>query len=250
MTAPRAWFRGLWPFGGQDELRTFQKRLGYEFRDQKLLRLALTHRSYAHERNLSQQNERLEFLGDSVLGLITGEELYHRHPSLPEGQLSRRKSYLVSEPTLAQMAAGLQLSRVVLLGVGEDRSGGRDKSSILADSLEAVLGAVFLDGGLQASRIVLRPLLNRQMEATRDWDHRDHKTRLQELLQSRDGIPPHYVLVGEDGPDHAKIFTVECRRSRQALGRGSGSNKKAAEQEAAAAALTALKALDPSPGPP
>jgi ribonuclease-3 len=135
------------------------------------------------------------------------------------------------------------------LGVGEDRSGGRDKPSLLADSLEAVFGAVFLDGGLKAARTVICPLLKLQMETTEAWDRRDNKTRLQELLQSQGGGLPRYHLVAEEGPDHAKTFTVECRGNGEVLGQGSGTNKKAAEQVAAEVALSALESLDPSQGP-
>jgi ribonuclease-3 len=242
--------RRLWPAATKGELRSFQRRLGYEFRDDTLLRLALTHRSYAHENQIGEQNERLEFLGDSVLGLVSGEHLFARHPDLPEGQLSRRRSFLVSEPTLARMAAEIRLGRVMRLGIGEDRSGGRDKPSLLADSLEAVFGAVFLDGGLKAARKVIRPLLDTEMESSRTWDKRDHKTRLQEQLQSVGGGLPRYFLVEEEGPDHAKTFTVECRQSGEVLGQGSGSSKKGAEQDAARNALTQLDSLDPSEGPP
>jgi ribonuclease-3 len=231
------------------KLRSFERRLGYDFTDSDLLRLALTHRSFANEQRLPVQNERLEFLGDAVLGLVTGEELYQRHEAMPEGELSRRKSYLVSEVSLAQMAAELRLGQVLRLGVGEDRSGGRGKPSLLADALEAVLGAVFLDGGLNGARSVLRPLLSERMESTGDWDHRDHKTRLQELLQSDGGSLPRYIKVAEEGPDHAKTFTVECRVNGQVAGTGQGSSKKAAEQSAAAAALDQLARLDPPGGP-
>ncbi len=238
--------RRLWPAPTRGELRSFQRRLGYEFRHQELLQLALTHRSYAHENRLGEQNERLEFLGDSVLGLIAGEELYQSRPDLPEGDLSRRRSYLVSESTLARMASEIRLGRVMRLGVGEDRSGGRDKPSLLADSLEAVFGAVFLDGGLDAARSVICPLLKLQMETTQAWDRRDNKTRLQELLQSQGNGLPRYHLVDEQGPDHDKTFTIECRRDGEVLGQGSGSSKKAAEQAAAEAALSVL---DPLPCP-
>jgi ribonuclease-3 len=249
MSLVERFVRRLWPAATKGELRSFQGRLGYEFRDAALLHLALTHRSYAHENQLEEQNERLEFLGDSVLGLVAGEALYERHPDLPEGQLSRRRSFLVSEPTLARMASTIRLGRVMRLGVGEDRSGGRDKPSLLADSLEAVFGAVFLDGGLKAARSVIRPLLFAQMDSTQPWDQRDHKTRLQEQLQSQGGGLPRYHLVHEQGPDHAKTFTIECRHGREVLGQGSGSSKKNAEQAAAKAALVTRDELDPSGGP-
>jgi len=246
----RRWFPGSRRGSSSGELRAFERRIGYDFTDTELLRLSLTHRSFANERQLPEQNERLEFLGDSVLGVVTGEELYRRHSEMPEGELSRRKSYLVSEVSLAEMAGELQLGRALRLGVGEDRSGGRTKPSVLADALEAVFGAVFLDGGLAGARSVLRPLLLERMESTRGWDQRDHKTRLQELLQADGGALPRYVKVAEEGPDHAKTFTIECRINGQVAGTGCGSSKKAAEQDAAAAALSQLGQLDPSGSPP
>ena len=230
--------------GRPGELRAFERRLGYDFEDADLLRLALTHRSFANERQLPEQNERLEFLGDAVLGLVTSEELYGRYPEMPEGELSRRKSYLVSLVSLAEMAAEIELGKVLRLGVGEDRSGGRDKPSLLADTIEAVFGAVFLDGGLTAARSVIRPLLVERMASTGDWDHRDHKTRLQERLQALGRSLPRYVKVDEEGPDHAKTFVVECRIDGEPFGRGTGSSKKTAEQDAAADALSNWAQLD------
>lgn len=237
MSLTSEWLRRLWGTEISTELRSFERTLGYGFRDYDLLRLALTHRSFAHERRLVDQNERLEFLGDAVLGLVTAAMLFGRHADLPEGELSRRKSNLVSESTLAGIAARLGLGRVLRLGVGEDRSGGRRKPSLLADSLEAVFGAIYVDGGLEAARSVIEPLLSREMEQTEDWDRRDPKTRLQELLQAEGDPVPRYVLIDERGPDHAKTFTVECRVGGGAIGVGSGPSKKAAEQEAANDAL-------------
>lgn len=245
MSFTSEWLARLW--GGaqaSEELLAFERRLGYTFRDRDLLRLALTHRSYANERQLAAQNERLEFLGDAVLGLITAAVLYHQHSDLPEGELSRRKSYLVSEPTLATLAGRVALGDVLRLGVGEDRSGGRNKPSLLADTLEAVFGAAYLDGGMPGSRTVIEPLLFQEMEETDDWDRRDSKTRLQELVQGRGLVVPRYVLIEEHGPDHNKTFTVECRVGGRAVGLGSGGSKKAAEQDAALDALGNERLLD------
>lgn len=244
MSQPSDWLRRLWGADVSAGLRSFERRIGHSFRDHDLLRLALTHRSYANEMQLRQQNERLEFLGDAVLDLVAATVLYERHPALPEGELSRRKSYLVSESTLAAMAGDVRLGEVLRLGVGEDRSGGRRKPSLLADALEAVFGAVHLDGGLPAATTVIRPLLERQMQVTDDWDRRDAKTKLQELLQGASGALPRYELVAEEGPDHAKIFTVECRVDGDLAGVGTGTSKKAAEQQAAAAALDDERLLD------
>lgn len=244
MSPPSDWLRRLWGTRVSDALRSFEGRIGHDFRDYDLLRLALTHRSYANEMQLRHQNERLEFLGDAVLDLVTATVLYERHSDLPEGELSRRKSYLVSASSLAAMAAEVKLGRVLRLGVGEDRSGGRRKPSLLADALEAVFGAVFLDGGLPAATAVIRPLLERRMRVTDDWDRRDAKTRLQELLQASLGVLPCYLLVDESGPDHAKIFTVECRVDGERAGFGTGGSKKVAEQAAASAALEDEALLD------
>jgi len=241
------WLRRLWGADVSADLRAFEQRLGHAFGDRDLLRLALTHRSFANERQLANQNERLEFLGDAVLGLVTARLLYREHPDLPEGELSRRKSYLVSEPTLAALAHRVELGEVLRLGVGEHRSGGREKPSLLADTLEAVFGAVYLDGGLAAGESVIEPLLRQEMEETDDWDRRDPKTQLQELVQARVGSLPRYVIREEQGPDHAKTFTVECRVSGEAVGVGSGSSKKAAQQEAARRALEG-GFLDPPEG--
>ena len=211
-----------------------EKRLGYRFREPSLLETALTHRSYAHEKDTGANYERLEFLGDSVLGLVAGEWLFHRHPDLPEGELSKRKAHLVSRPVLARHASSLGLGEEIRLGVGEERSGGRTKASLLADVWEAILGAVYLDGGLEpAARLVL-PLLEDGTERRGPYDA---KTHLQEVLQGQGRNLPEYVLAEETGPDHAKRFTVECRIRGEVAGVGEGRSKKKAEQAAASAAL-------------
>lgn len=217
-----------------------ERALGYRFRDPALLTLALTHRSYANESGLADHNERLEFLGDAVLGTVTADWLFRVHPELPEGDLSKRKSYLVSAPVLAALADALGIGRSLRLGVGEERSGGREKRSLLADSAEAVIGAIYLDGGLAPVRELVTRLLERLIEE-RPWiDEHDAKTRLQEELQARGWSLPEYRLVAEMGPDHEKRFVVECRVCDKAAGRGEGRSKKIAEQRAAAEALDAL----------
>lgn len=215
-----------------------EKRLGYRFKDPSLLETALTHRSYAHEQETGSHYERLEFLGDSVLGLVAGDWLFHRFPELPEGELSKRKAHLVSRPVLARHATGLDLGGEIRLGVGEERSGGRTKASLLADVWEAILGAVYLDGGLEPAARLIRPLLE---DGTDRRGPADPKTRLQEVLQARGRGLPEYVLAEEAGPDHAKRFTVHCVIEGDNHGTGVGRSKKLAEQAAAAAALEALE---------
>lgn len=221
-----------------------EEALGYRFRRVELLERALTHRSFANERGLPEHNERLELLGDAVLGLVATEWLFRYHPELPEGELSKRKSYLVSAPALAGFASCLGLGRALRLGVGEERSGGRDKPSLLADALEAVLAAVYLDGGLGPVRRLVTPFLEGVVaERPRVLDA-DAKTRLQEALQARGWELPEYCTVQEEGPDHAKRFTVECRVRERFAGRGEGRTKKVAEQRAASEALEALLAAE------
>ncbi len=171
--------------GTPDALARFQQQLGHRFQDPTLLETALTHRSFAHEHDLGQTYERLEFLGDAVLGLISADYLFERYPEEAEGKLSQLKSYIVSEPVLARHAAALELGELLRLGVGEERSGGRQKRSLLADALEAVFGAVFLDSGLEAAQRVLRPLLQEALDVRLGRAERDAKTALQELAQAR-----------------------------------------------------------------
>lgn len=220
----------------------FAARLGYAFRDPRLLETALTHRSWANERSTDGTYERLEFLGDAVLGLLAAEWLYRRHDEAPEGELSRRKSYLVSEGVLADEGRRLALGEVLRLGVGEERSGGREKTSLLADALEAVIGAVYLDGGLTAVRPLVARLLERAAAAGPPLALRDAKSRLQEITQAQERELPSYRHVGAEGPDHEKIFTVECRVGERLVAVGQGGSKKLAEQRAAAAALAVLEA--------
>jgi ribonuclease III len=222
------------------EASLLEERLGHHFADRELLAMALTHRSGAQERGDGVHYERLEFLGDAVLGLLAAEWLYQRLEA-PEGELSKHKSYLVSEPVLAAYARQIQLGAALRVGVGEERSGGRDKQSLLADALEAVIGAAYLDAGVDAARALVLPLLELGAELYRQVaGRRDPKTALQERLQEREGgEPPEYRLVATSGPDHQKLFVVECWAAGELLGRGEGSSKKRAEQAAAAAALEA-----------
>ncbi|MDR2529938.1 MAG: ribonuclease III [Oscillospiraceae bacterium] len=217
--------------------------IGHVFRDPRLPRIALTHSSYANERGLGRSacNERLEFLGDSVLGHITAEYLYRSYPSKPEGELTKMRSALVCESSLATAARRLNLGEYLRVGRGEDRSGGRERPSILADAFEALLAALYLDGGRDvAERFVRENLLD--LAAHYSTQSGDYKTQLQEIVQ-RDGSPsPEYRIIGERGPEHARTFTAEVLISGVASGSGEGGTKKDAEQSAARAALNSLTA--------
>jgi len=218
------------------DVTELEQRLGHAFRDRALLEAAWVHRSAANERKLESDYERLEFLGDAVLGVLTAEWLYRGHPDLPEGELSRRKSALVSAGALARYAGRLGLGAHLVLGQGEEKSGGRDKPSLLADSLEAVIAAVYLDGGLRAARKVVERFL-RSANGELDLLAADAKSLLQERIQSGGAEAPVYRVAGESGPDHAKTFTVEVMIGGEVAARGSGRSKKAAELDAARKAL-------------
>ncbi len=221
-------------------MRDFERRLGVRFRRRELLEGALTHRSYANEQGLETDYERLEFLGDAVLGLVVTEWLFETHPELPEGGLSEIRAYLVSRPVLAEHAARLELGSVLRLGVGEERSGGRAKPSLLADAVESVVGALFLDRGLSRCRKLLIPLVEAALERRAGIGVSDAKTLLQELTQSRGWQLPEYRHVSETGPDHQKSFSVECWVDGALCAVAEGSSKKLAEQRAATEALEAL----------
>jgi ribonuclease-3 len=225
---------------GRRATTDLEKRLGYRFRRPELFALALTHRSHANERGVEDNYERLEFLGDAVLGLVTAAWLYRRHAGLPEGELSKRKAQLVSRATLAARAEALGLGEALRLGVGEERSGGRQKASLLADALEAVFGAVYVEGGLAPAARVIEPMLEAALDPRPGEDSplaTDAKTHLQELAQARGRELPEYRVAAAEGPDHNRVFTVECWLDGVCAGRGSGGSKKIAEQRAAADAL-------------
>jgi ribonuclease-3 len=224
------------------DLAELEERLGHVFADPELLRTALTHRSRAHEAGEDAHYERLEFLGDAVLGLVTAEWLYATLEEEPEGELAKLKSYLVSAPVLARHAGRLGLGTLLRLGVGEERSGGRTKESLLADTMEAVLGALYLDSGLDAARRVVMPMLERGMARHARIRAADAKTTLQERLQAEGRELPDYQVAAATGPDHRKQFTVDCVIDGRVAGSGCGPSKKKAEQAAAAVALAALQA--------
>lgn len=223
-------------------MKVLEEKLGYTFRDAKLLEHALTHSSYANEHRESglSSNERLEFLGDAVLGLVAADHLYRARPDLPEGDLTRIRAALVCEESLVEVARKLELGRYLRLGKGEDSGGGRDRPSILADAMEAVLAAVYLDGGIVEARKLVRSLILDGGEVP--VNGRDYKTALQELVQRESGQMLTYRLTGEQGPDHAKIFSVEVELNGLPIGSGSGRSKKEAEQAAAKAAIEKLSA--------
>ncbi|MEM9293417.1 MAG: ribonuclease III [Acidobacteriota bacterium] len=217
-----------------------EERLGYRFQRPRLLETAVTHRSFANEKGLDRNYERLEFLGDAILGMIAAEWLFSRYPDEDEGELSKLKSSLVSARSLARFAGVLGLGESLRLGVGEERSGGRRKRSLLADSLEAVFGAVYRDGGIDAARSVILPMLESAPVSRRRGSAADAKTDLQEFAQGRGWDLPEYHLLSTEGPDHDKTFTFQCWVDGRVVGQGTGSSKKRAEQAAAAEALEAL----------
>jgi ribonuclease-3 len=234
--------------GEDSRLASLEKRLGYTFTHTELLHKALIHKSFANEKlgDPAESNERLEFLGDAVLDLVIARHLFTMYPDLPEGELSRVRSELVSARALAIMARSLMLGDCLQLGRGEASSGGRDKDNILADAIEAVFGAVFLDSGLDEAGEVIIGLLDDDVITFVQRESHDFKTRLQEEAQARFGTGPEYVLYDQSGPDHDRIYKIEVQCDGRELGRGSGKSKKAAQQLAARAALKKLAVEDKS----
>jgi ribonuclease-3 len=224
-------------------LLELSKTLGVRFRDLDLLDQALTHRSYVHENGLGRDrsNERMEFLGDSVLGLLVNEHLYARFSTRQEGRLTKIKSLMVSETVLSRKAGELELGDYLLLSENERLSGGGERISIVADALEAVLGAMYLDGGLAtARRFVERHLLSELDELLEVEEYRNYKSIIQEYAQREFGVRPRYRVVSTRGPEHRRTFSVEVKLGGRALGRGEGRNKKEAEQMAARSGLMKL----------
>ena len=224
-------------------LQVLEKKLGYTFRCKEQLQAALYHSSYANEHRCCgvSSNERLEFLGDAVLGLVTADYLYHKHPDLPEGDLTRMRAALVCEESLYEVAQSLGLGNELRLGKGEEAGGGRCRPSILADATESVFAAVYLDGGMEAARALIhRVLLDKEQEEAVEERRRDYKTLLQQHIQRKAGQELTYCMVREEGPDHAKTFVTEVRLNGTAIGEGSGHSKKESEQMAAKSALEKL----------
>lgn len=222
-------------------LQELQEKIGYQFQEEALLKQALTHSSFANEQKINKLKnyERLEFLGDAVLELISSEFLYNENVDMPEGQLTRMRASMVCEPALAYCARDINLNSYILLGRGEESTGGRTRDSIISDVMEAVIGAIYLDGGIENAkkfiyRFVLSDLENKILFL-------DSKTLLQEEIQKKNTAQLRYELVGETGPDHDKQFHVEAYLNNQLIGCGVGRTKKSAEQQAAYEALLKMK---------
>ncbi|MBQ2286794.1 MAG: ribonuclease III [Clostridia bacterium] len=215
-----------------------EEKLGYKFKNIDLLKNALTHSSYANEvRSGFSSNERLEFLGDSVLSIVVSDYIYKHYPNMPEGELTKLRASLVCEKSLCTFSRELNLGDYLMLGKGEEKGGGRERDSILADAFEAVLAAIYLDGGMEPARRHVMNFVLRELQHTDDEVFKDYKTALQEIIQRNPEETVSYILTGESGPDHDKEFTVEVRLNSNVIGKGTGKNKKRAEQMAAKEAL-------------
>ena len=226
----------------EHSLESLMEEIHYHFQQPELLKQALTHSSYANERKINRikDYERLEFLGDAVLGVVTAEYLFQNHPDLPEGDLTRIRAVLVCEKSLYEVAQSLSLGSYLKLGKGEESGDGRQRPSILADAVEAMFAAVYLDSDMETvRRLIHRVLLDKEPETQIEERRKDYKTKLQEITQRQPGQNLTYVIVQESGPDHAKVFTVEAQINGRCIGSGSGRSKKEAEQSAARAALEA-----------
>ena len=222
-------------------LKELQQKIDYQFKDENLLFTAVAHSSYANEHKLHKihHNERLEFLGDAVLEIVSSDFLFKNFPDMAEGQMSKKRASLVCEPTLAYCARQIGLGKYLMLGKGEDMGGGRNRDSILSDALEAVIGSIYLDGGLnKASKFIMTHVLN-------DIEHKamfqDSKTILQEILQKNHRDPITYEVVDMKGPEHNRMFVMQVKLGDVVIGQGSGRTKQAAGQEAAYHAILALK---------
>ena len=225
----------------EKSMNELQKKLGYSFNDAALLKTALTHSSYANENKKSGavSNERLEFLGDSVLGMTVASIIFNGEPDMTEGRMTKLRSELVCEKSLASLAESLSLGEHLMLGHGEEKTGGRKRPSILADMVEAILGAMYLDGGLEP----VKRLVSEHLEPRADpaaLENTDYKTSLQEFVQEKSGRTLSYHITDESGPDHLKTYSVEVRLNGVSFGIGTGRSKKEAEQEAARAALAEI----------
>lgn len=225
-------------------IKEFQQEIGYEFKDESLLKQALTHSSYANEKHMKRlsDNERLEFLGDAILEAVSSEFLFLNYKDLPEGDLTRLRASMVCEPTLAFCTKDIDLGEYVFLGKGEDMTGGRQRKSVLSDAMEAVIGAIFLDGGFEEAKNFILTYIMTDIEHKRMFY--DSKTILQEVCQGQFKQNVTYELLSESGPDHAKTFAVQVLVGKEVLGTGTGNTKKSAEQEAAYHGLIRLKKED------
>ena len=222
-------------------IKDLEEAIGYRFRNITYLQNALAHSSYANERwhDSLMSNERLEFLGDSILGMVVAKHLYENFPDRPEGELTRMRADMVCETSLARVADQVGLGKHLLLGHGEEQGGGRERPSILADAVESVIAASFLDGGMEAAEGIIRRFVLCNVPVSK-LQNKDYKTALQELVQQKKNQILSYRLVGESGPDHDKQFSVEVSLNDKVVGRGTGSSKKRAEQDSARAAIENL----------
>ncbi|MFC1475165.1 ribonuclease III [Candidatus Zixiibacteriota bacterium] len=230
-------------FSEDKALKKTQKTIGYNFRQTDILAQALTHRSYHRQKEQYHlSNERLEYLGDSVLGLVIADRLYHDHPHFQEGRLTKTKAMLVNEITLSKVAQEIGLNRYIRMSPEEEKLGGRERPSIISDAFESIIGAVYLDGGYQAAcDVVLRLIYTRKSNIVTDESQINYKGNLLELLQAEGRGMPRYEVISEKGPDHEKEFTVAVVIDGERVGSGSGNTKKEAEQKAASIALESIK---------
>lgn len=225
----------------EDTLRLLEDRIGYHFGNKKLLRQALTHSSFTNEQKINKAGnyERLEFLGDAVLELVSSEFLFREHPEVPEGELTKMRASMVCEPALAFCARDLDLGKFIRLGKGEESTGGRNRDSITSDAMEAVIGAIYLDGGMESAKAFINRYILSDLEDKVLFY--DSKSNLQELIQGKLKKDFHYEVLEESGPEHDKTFIVEVFMEQESIGKGSGRTKKAAEQQAAYQALRLLR---------
>jgi len=226
------------------KIEEFEKQIGYTFNNKNTLTLAFTHSSYANEnrRGSHENNERLEFLGDAVLDMVVSEYMYRIFPEMPEGELTKLRAGVVCEASLAKLSRRLDIGIWLLLGKGEESTGGRNRDSILADAFEAVIGAICIDGGMETVTKYILSFMKEEIECTKEsFRTMDCKTHLQEVIQKISKIPVSYTIVDEMGPDHDKIFVSEVYHEGAVLGRGQGKSKKEAEQSAANDALSKME---------
>ena len=219
----------------------FEEIIGYEFKNKKFLEIALTHSSYAHENGLSEYNEKVEFLGDAVLELISSEYIYLHHSNLSEGEMTKARAFAVCEEALAEVANRYGFSDFLRVGRCENKVDGKYRNSILADSVEAVIGAIYLDSGIDAARNFIVADIERKLKEYVEVGNKDYKTQLQELLQINGDVLIEYKIVKEEGPEHAKKFTAEVFCNGKLLGTGTGKNKKESEMDAAKLAIKGIK---------
>lgn len=224
----------------RNNLKAFQKKLRYSFKNESLLYEALSHSSYANERKGRRSNERLEFLGDSVLSIVVSNYIFHHEQKMPEGQLSKLRASLVCEKALFEFSKEIDLGKHIMLGKGEENSGGRMRPSIVSDAFEAVIAAIYLDGGIESAQKHILRFMPEDLEHRENVSFRDYKTILQEIIQKNPEERVEYVLESETGPAHDRTFTVNVMLNTNVIGRGSGSSKKSAEQQAAKEALSLM----------